>query len=114
MTKIFTAKRKINPLMRAFKSYVAAYLSRISKENNALRKQRMAVYANDWVGINVNVYGIYEGDDLSIIFEFLSPLHLQFNAGLALDVGANVGNHAIFFDKYFGRKQGQSDLVLTS
>ncbi len=103
MKKIFKVSRKINPLTRSLKSYVATYLSRISKENNALRKQRMAVYANDWVGINVNLYGIYEGDDLSVIFEFLSPLHLQFNEGLALDVGANVGNHAIFFDKYFER-----------
>ena len=63
----------------------------------------MAVYANDWVGINVNLHGIYEGGDLSVIFEFLSPLHAEFAAGLAIDVGANVGNHAIFFDKYFER-----------
>ena len=103
MMKIFTSTRKINPLTDAFKSYVGVYLSRISRENNALRKQRMAVYANDWVGININLYGIYEGHDLSVIFEFLAPLHTDFNTGLALDVGANVGNHAIFFDKYFRR-----------
>ncbi len=63
----------------------------------------MAVYANDWIGINVNLYGIYEGGDLSVFFEFLSPLHAEFGAGLAIDVGANVGNHSIFFDKYFGK-----------
>ncbi len=75
MKKIFKVSRKINPLTRSLKSYVATYLSRISKENNALRKQRMAVYANDWVGINVNLYGIYEGDDLSVIFELTQDTH---------------------------------------
>jgi len=63
----------------------------------------MAVYANDWIGINLNVYGVYERDDLSVIFDFLRPIYSEFASGVALDVGANVGNHAIFFDKYFSR-----------
>ncbi len=63
----------------------------------------MAVYANDWIGINLNLYGIYERDDLSVIFDFFTPLHSEFASSVALDIGSNVGNHAIFFDKYFSR-----------
>lgn len=63
----------------------------------------MVVFANDYIGIHVNQFGVFERDELEGLFEFLSPLSDVFAEGVALDVGANVGNHAIYFSKRFGR-----------
>ncbi len=101
MIKIYSRKSKINPLIRAFEDYIAIYLNRVSKKNNAIRGQRIAMFANDWVGINISLFGVYEGEELSLIFDFLKPLHDIFKDGLALDIGANIGNHSVFFDRYF-------------
>lgn len=61
----------------------------------------MAVFANDWVGTQVNLCGYYEKQNLDTLFAFLAPLLPEFESGLALDVGANIGNHAVYFDKHF-------------
>lgn len=61
----------------------------------------MAVFANDLIGININQFGVYESEELNLLFEFLEPLRSIFAAGLALDIGANVGNHARVFAQRF-------------
>ena len=63
----------------------------------------MAVYANDWIGITINLDGVFEWRELELIFKFLGPLQELFCHGLALDIGANIGNHSVFFDKIFAR-----------
>lgn len=101
MKTIFSVTKKNNPVTGFLKSQAAHYLNSISKENNNIRRQRMAIFANDWIGINLNLYGVYELSDLSLIFDFLKPLHSDFASGVALDVGANIGNHSVFFDRFF-------------
>lgn len=57
----------------------------------------LAVFSRDHVGIRVQVDGLYEKPYLEFFIEWL-----KFNfSGLALDVGANIGNHSVFFSKYF-------------
>lgn len=80
---------------------IAAYIDKLSKNNNKLRNQRMAIFANDWIGIKINIEGIYEKDILDTLFEFLSMLHVDFSQKIALDIGANIGNHSLYFSKYF-------------
>lgn len=63
----------------------------------------MAVYANDQIGHNINVYGVYDKDALDLLFEFMTPLKDMFSNGMALDIGANIGNHSVYFDKIFSR-----------
>ena len=65
------------------------------------RGQRMAIYANDLIGIEINQFGYYENEILDILFEFLAPLSKDFKNGVALDIGANIGNHTIYFSKHF-------------
>lgn len=58
----------------------------------------MAVFAHDHIGSLVNLQGVYEGPLLEALFDFLPP-----TSGLAIDAGANIGNHANFFAKRFDR-----------
>jgi FkbM family methyltransferase len=79
------------------------YLSRHTQSHNALRGQRFATFANDWLGMHVNIDGYYAKQTLDLAFLFLQPLLPDFATGLALDVGANIGNHSVYFDKLFSR-----------
>jgi FkbM family methyltransferase len=99
-TKI--VKNKTVPMMTFYiDAAIANYLNRRSRKLNSLRGQRMAIFANDWIGIQLNLHGIYEKEELDLLFEFLSPLDGSFSNGLALDIGANIGNHTVFFSKKF-------------
>ena len=84
-----------------FKRLISAYLHRQSEPYNRNRGHRMAIYANDFIGIEVNSFGFYESEDLFVLFEFLKPLIVEFKKGAALDIGANIGNHSIYFSKFF-------------
>ena len=58
---------------------------------------RIAVYAHDFIGLHVNVFGVYEKELLAACEPILSRYAEN---KLVLDVGANVGNHSLYFAKY--------------
>jgi len=82
-------------------SYVNKRLDRLAKIHYRSRGHKMAVFAHDHISAAINVFGYYEKEDLEFLFEFLSPLNEVFRNGLALDIGANIGNHTLFFAPRF-------------
>jgi FkbM family methyltransferase len=59
---------------------------------------------NDIVGEEMIVVGAYEKQLLSALFGGLLRDRLHyFNKTTALDVGANIGNHSLYFSKFFER-----------
>lgn len=69
--------------------------------HGAARQHRMAVYANDLIGIEINQFGVYEREELGVLFDFLMPLRDELQTGVAFDIGANIGNHALQFADRF-------------
>ena len=67
------------------------------------RGQKMAVFANDYIGILINQFGVYEKDELDLLFDFLTPIKAVLSNGLALDIGANIGNHSVYFSSVFAK-----------
>ncbi|MDB2426116.1 FkbM family methyltransferase [bacterium] len=67
------------------------------------RGHKMAVFANDYIGILINQFGGYEHNELKLLFRFLAPLKNNFSSGTALDIGANIGNHSLYFSDYFSQ-----------
>jgi FkbM family methyltransferase len=83
---------------------MADYLTRRAPELVQVRGyKQMAIFANDNIGILVNQFGIFEREELDDLFAFLAPLREQLAGGVALDVGANVGNHALYFSRHFAQ-----------
>jgi FkbM family methyltransferase len=81
---------------------IADFISRRSGALMRLRGNRqMAIFANDYIGIQINQFGYFEIDELTALFEYLAPLAEVFKNGIALDIGANIGNHAVFFSTRF-------------
>ncbi len=75
----------------------------LSRHHSAARGGKMAIFANDLIGAYINQFGVYEKEELDILMEFLAPLHETFRQGTCLDVGANIGNHSLFFARYFAK-----------
>jgi FkbM family methyltransferase len=76
-------------------------LQSLASGHAARRGQPMAVYANDWIGIDINLHGVYERDELDLLFGLLAPLKQVFAEGVALDIGANIGNHTLWLARRF-------------
>lgn len=68
------------------------------------REKQVAVFAYDLIGIEINVHGTYGGRDLNALFHWLHETRpASFFEGTELDVGANIGNHALYFADHFRR-----------
>lgn len=61
---------------------------------------QMAVFAFDYIGMQINMHGRYEKELLEDIQKFLDCSDFEFS-GTCLDIGANIGNHAVFFSDLF-------------
>lgn len=76
-------------------------LNKLSRQHLKHRRQ-LAVFSFDYVSTAINIDGIYEVDELEIFFEWLKQLNSdEIFEGSAVDVGANIGNHSLYFSDYF-------------
>jgi FkbM family methyltransferase len=65
---------------------------------------RFAVLPGDAVSEEIMVAGLYEEALLLMLFEHVfKGRHGEFAGAVVLDVGANIGNHALFMARYFSR-----------
>lgn len=90
-----------NKLRSLIDRKIVKYIRKRSAACQMLRGSRMAVYANDSIGIDINQYGIYEKEQLTLLFDFLGTLKPTVGQGTVIDIGANIGNHALYFSHRF-------------
>lgn len=90
-----------NKLRSVIDRKMVKYLDRRAALNRQVRGTRMAIFANEHVGIQINQYGVYEIQELTVLFDFLKPLTDEFAQATIIDAGANIGNHSLYFSRYF-------------
>lgn len=73
----------------------------LSLHNNlVLKNKNIAIFAFDRLGVDITIKGIYDGEILNNLKN--STLNKKyFKKSACLDIGANIGNHTIFFSKIF-------------
>lgn len=86
-------------LIQAVDYLASRYLAFRAARHLESRLPPVAVFAFDHIGHEINLKGRFEGTDLDVIFQFLYDRGLL--VGSAVDVGANIGNHSLFFSDYF-------------
>lgn len=84
-------------------NFVYHYIQRRSLEHATARGHRMAVYANDLIGLSIYLYGAHEKEDIADLLQLMSVLKVNVAASSVIDVGANIGNHAIEFARHFAK-----------
>ena len=81
--------------------FVLRRLSKLSKKHVKNGKKQLVVFSFDHVAHRINVDGIFEKEELEAFFEWMQSVGVLFGNSAALDVGANIGNHALYFSDYF-------------
>lgn len=90
-------------------SLVRPFLSLINSINhqlaarNSIKFPQLAIFAFDHIGLKINMEGRYERDSLDILRKFLVSQNLIETSDFAIDIGANIGNHSVFFAEFFSR-----------
>lgn len=87
-----------------FKRMVMAGLGRwLTRQGQVLLSEGyppVATYAFDLVGHQINLRGRYEREELDAVMQLLQTLDTR-PRGLCMDIGANIGNHALFFARHY-------------
>jgi FkbM family methyltransferase len=99
---LFEVKNSNSNILNKIRRYIVdREMARISSINIKKHKQ-LAVFSFDYISNLINIDGIYEIDDLNIFINWLKSFNSKeiFN-GIVLDIGANIGNHSLFFSDYF-------------
>ena len=73
---------------------------KIASKNIKRGNPRIAIFAFDHIGLEINNFGIYEENLLNAIMSFLKDMVNLKKFDLILDVGANIGNHSLYFSNF--------------
>jgi FkbM family methyltransferase len=77
---------------------------RMCSRRKAMEAPRMFLAPDDYIGETILAEGTFEKGYLGALHTVFSRLGFESaDNTVALDVGANIGNHAMFFSHYFGR-----------
>lgn len=74
----------------------------VSKNHRQLTKKTFyfSVFLDDLISDAIQINQIFEGETLIPLFDILSK-KFDLKNNVAIDVGANIGNHTIFFSDFF-------------
>ena len=86
---------------RAKKKEMLKWLNRFSRAHAKKNRKQLVVFAFDYIGHKINLDGIYEIGALDFFFDAMAPSKSLFAEATAIDIGANIGNHSLYFSDYF-------------
>lgn len=90
-------------LKRIMDKLIEKELSKRAEVFNQERSIPMAVFSNDYIGLNINIHGLYEKEFIADLHQLMITIGVKLSDSTAIDIGANIGNHTIEFSKYFNK-----------
>ena len=94
---IFGYSDFFNKIIRAIILKILYY----KKLKNLKRYPQLATFAFDDISSIINIDGLYEKRELETFFSWIKASKISFKKGSAIDVGANIGNHSLYFSRFF-------------
>ena len=76
-------------------------LEKLSPSINHSRKKYLAVPANDHISNHITSRGFYEEGEMFIVKNLLSKINKSNIQNTFIDIGANIGNHSVYFSDIF-------------
>lgn len=86
-------------LKQMFAKIVLRYLTSVGNQQIEEGMPQVSVFAFDHIGHQINLRGVFEREELTAVLGYL--VNNKLVKGAALDIGANIGNHSLFFSKYY-------------
>ena len=62
---------------------------------------RLVTFSFDEISNIINIDGLYEKRELETFFSWIKSKKISFKKGSAIDVGSNIGNHTLYFSRFF-------------
>jgi hypothetical protein len=105
MRDVLFAKRygRLNVLRTFVRWPVYALLQARAKAHLGQRRKPLAVFAFDYIGHEINIDGVYELRELDAFCSWIRRHDARIFEGAAVDIGANIGNHSLYFADFFRR-----------
>jgi FkbM family methyltransferase len=106
MKNIILIKNKIrikDIFFQVLDHYTFKNLDRHAKNHLKMGMPQLNIKAFDFVSNCVNFQGIYEKNILDLMFLYLKNKIEKIDEKVAIDVGANIGNHTLYFANYFNK-----------
>jgi FkbM family methyltransferase len=75
-------------------------LRRLGRRHLAQGRKQLVVFAFDHIGHTINLEGLYERSELEGFMAWMSSVGVDFQQSVVLDIGANIGNHSLFFSPH--------------
>ncbi len=97
--KKFGKKDFLNKLIAS----LGRFIIKINRSNQKKKYflNQIAGFTDDIITDTMNLEGLYEKRELITLISWLKPLSKEFKKSTLIDVGANIGNHSMFFSDYF-------------
>jgi FkbM family methyltransferase len=94
---------KIDLKFKSFKilKIFLSYINNIIARKNIKKFPQLAIFSFEDIGLIINLDGRYEDENLQLIEKFIKDNLLDSKLKIALDIGANIGNHSLFLSQYF-------------
>jgi FkbM family methyltransferase len=102
MEKVFEKKYARADVFESILNWaIEKQLFRLSKKHLQNGRRQVVEFSFDLVSHRVNLDGIYEIKELSTLVDWLKEKDPSVFLGSAIDIGANIGNHSLFFSDLF-------------
>jgi FkbM family methyltransferase len=88
-------------LLAALTNFVRHTMDWYSARQISRNQRQLVAFSFDYIGTELNLSGVYEGDQLNLVFDWIKAAAPALLQGNAIDVGANIGNHSLYFCDYF-------------
>jgi FkbM family methyltransferase len=80
---------------------IGEFLYRKGKKHLVDGRRQLVVFSFDYIAQTIDIEGGYELRELETLFDWLAACGVETRNGAAIDVGANVGNHSLYFSDFF-------------
>lgn len=97
---VYVQGRKTQAYSKIFK-IILNRVNHVIARKNIDKNPQLVIFSFDHIGLSLNLEGRYENSPLLLVEEFIEKKITDARDKIALDIGANIGNHSIFFAKKF-------------
>ena len=93
-------RKLVASVARAFRK---RKLRKIARAHIKSGSKQVAIFAFDDMGIDINEDGFFDREELEALIMWLDRRKDEMAASSAIDAGANIGNHSLYFSQFFRR-----------
>ena len=98
--KAFITGKRTPAYSKVFK-FILNRLNHSIALKNLSQHPQLVIFSFDHIGLTINIDGRYENLHLQLVENFISEKLPDAKNKTVLDVGANIGNHSVFFSRLF-------------